>query len=77
MSKCATQLESTPVDIFTCRLGAKDALGRQLLKFYKVEAWFDSTSGQYSCRLVLVSNFVELLALVKTKDVFLELEVDI
>ncbi|KAH8339937.1 hypothetical protein KR067_003165 [Drosophila pandora] len=74
MSKCATQLESTPVDIFTCRLGAKDALGRQLLKFYKVEAWFDSTSGQYSCRLVLVSSFVELLALVKTKDVFLELE---
>ncbi|XP_044316732.1 nuclear pore membrane glycoprotein 210 isoform X2 [Drosophila rhopaloa] len=75
VSKCAGQLESLPVDVFNCRLAAKEALGRQLIKLYKVEALFDASVGQYSCRLELLSSFIELLAIVKTNDVYLELEV--
>ncbi|XP_017061137.1 nuclear pore membrane glycoprotein 210 [Drosophila ficusphila] len=74
VSKCAGQLGSLPVDIFTCRLAAKEVLGRQLLKLYKVEAMFDASVGQYICRLELLSSFIELLAIVKTNDVYLELE---
>ncbi|XP_041563587.1 nuclear pore membrane glycoprotein 210 isoform X2 [Drosophila elegans] len=75
VSKCAGQLDGMSVDVFSCRLAAKEALGRQLLKLYKVEALFDASVGQYSCRLELLSSFIELLNIVKTNDVYLELEV--
>ncbi|XP_044248664.1 nuclear pore membrane glycoprotein 210 isoform X1 [Drosophila takahashii] len=74
VSQCAGHLDSMPVDVFTCRLSAKDSLGRQLLKVYKVEAFFDASIGQYICRAELLSSFIELLAIVKTNDVYLELE---
>ncbi|KAH8372961.1 hypothetical protein KR009_008980 [Drosophila setifemur] len=73
-SKCASNLQSVPVDIYTCRLAAKSDLGRQLLKLYKVEAVFDASAMQYTCRLELLSSFFDLLAIVKTNDVYLELE---
>ncbi|EDV59867.1 uncharacterized protein Dere_GG23181 [Drosophila erecta] len=74
VSRCANKLGSLPVNVFSCRLAAKDALGRQLLKMYKVDAMFDASIGQYSCRLELLTSFIELLAIVKTNDVYLELE---
>ncbi|XP_037731569.1 nuclear pore membrane glycoprotein 210 isoform X2 [Drosophila subpulchrella] len=74
VSKCAGQLDSMPVDVFTCRLAAKEALGRQLQKMYKVEALFDARVGQYTCRLELVVSFNDLLAIIKTNDVYMELE---
>lgn len=64
-----------PVDVFSCRLVAKEVLGRQLLKLYKVEAVFDAIAGHYICKLELVSTFTELLDIVKTNDVYLEIEV--
>ncbi|XP_034650684.1 nuclear pore membrane glycoprotein 210-like isoform X1 [Drosophila subobscura] len=73
VTKCAVQLDNVPVDVFTCRLVAKDVLGQQLLKLYKAQPMFDAFSGKYSCRLELLSSFVELLAVVKTNDVLLEL----
>ncbi|XP_017017075.1 nuclear pore membrane glycoprotein 210 [Drosophila kikkawai] len=73
-SKCANQLEKVPVDVFNCRLIGKEVLGRQLLKLYKVEAAFDVVAGQYSCKLKLLSSFTELLAIVKTNEVRLEIE---
>ncbi|EDW49535.1 GM16521 [Drosophila sechellia] len=74
VSKCARELGTLPVNVFTCRLAAKDALGRNLLKMYKVDALFDASVGQYSCRLQLLTSFIELLSVVKTNDVYLELE---
>nr|NP_001260714.1 glycoprotein 210 kDa, isoform B [Drosophila melanogaster]NP_610184.2 glycoprotein 210 kDa, isoform A [Drosophila melanogaster]A1Z6H7.1 RecName: Full=Nuclear pore membrane glycoprotein 210; Short=Nuclear pore protein gp210; AltName: Full=Glycoprotein 210 kDa; AltName: Full=Nuclear pore membrane glycoprotein gp188; AltName: Full=Nucleoporin Nup210; Short=Nup210; Flags: Precursor [Drosophila melanogaster]AOQ12760.1 Gp210-PA [synthetic construct]AAF57309.2 glycoprotein 210 kDa, isoform A [Drosop len=74
VSKCARELGSVPVNFFTCRLAAKDALGRNLLKMYKVDALFEPSIGQYSCRLQLLTGFIELLSIVKTHDVYLELE---
>ncbi|BFF88831.1 nuclear pore membrane glycoprotein 210-like [Drosophila madeirensis] len=74
VTKCAVQIDNVRVDVFTCRLVAKNALGRQLLKLYKAQPMFDAFSGQYSCRLELHSSFVELLAVVKTIDVLLELQ---
>jgi len=65
------------VNFFTCRLAAKDALGRNLLKMYKVDALFEPSIGQYSCRLQLLTGFIELLSIVKTHDVYLELEVSL
>ncbi|KAH8272626.1 hypothetical protein KR018_010193 [Drosophila ironensis] len=74
ISKCAAHLKSEPVDFYSCRLIAKNDLSRQLLKLYKVEALFDAGSGQYNCRLELLSNFFDLLAIVKSNDVDLDLE---
>lgn len=63
------------MDAFSCRLVAKDELGKRLVKLYHVEAIFDAPSGQYACRLQLESNFNELLSIMKANNVFLELEV--
>ncbi|EDW34958.1 GL20049 [Drosophila persimilis] len=73
-TKCAIQLADEPVDVFACRVVAKDALGRQLLKLYKAQSMFDASSGQYVCRVKLLSSFIELLAVVKTNNVYLELQ---
>lgn len=75
VSKCINQLQQLVVDAFSCRLVAKDELGKRLVKLYHVEAIFDAPSGQYACRLQLKSNFNELLSIMKANNVFLELEV--
>ncbi|XP_034654071.1 uncharacterized protein LOC117892141 isoform X2 [Drosophila subobscura] len=41
---------------------------------YKAQPMFDAFSGQCSCRLEMLSSFLELLAVVKTNDVLLELQ---
>ncbi|XP_068145657.1 nuclear pore membrane glycoprotein 210 [Drosophila tropicalis] len=75
ISKCLNQLDNPiPVDAFACRLSAKDPLAKQILKLYKVRAGFDSQSSRYVCKLELLAGFNELLAVVKTNDVYLELE---
>ncbi|EDW01493.1 nuclear pore membrane glycoprotein 210 [Drosophila grimshawi] len=74
ISKCISQLHKVAVDAFTCRLVAKDELGQQLLKLYQVEAIFDIASNQYACKLLLTSSFTELLSILKTNNVLLELE---
>lgn len=65
------------MDAFSCRLVAKDELGKRLIQLYHVEAIFDAASAQYACRLQLKSNFNELLSIMKTNNVFLELEVGV
>ncbi|KAH8416192.1 hypothetical protein KR222_010408, partial [Zaprionus bogoriensis] len=74
VSKCINQLQQLVVDVFSCRLVAKDELGQRLVKLYHVEAMFDAASAQYACRVELTSNFNELLSIMKANNVFLELE---
>ncbi|XP_030369021.1 nuclear pore membrane glycoprotein 210 [Scaptodrosophila lebanonensis] len=74
VSRCINHLDNVHVDAFTCRLVANDALGRKLLSLYKVKAIFDGLNSQYACELQLLSNFNELLSIVKTNNVLLEIQ---
>ncbi|ALC40423.1 gp210, partial [Drosophila busckii] len=73
-TKCISQLHKLEVDAFSCRLQAKDELGAQLVRLYRVQPVFDEGSMQYACQLQLLSNFNELLSLVRSNNVYLELQ---
>ncbi|XP_013110354.2 nuclear pore membrane glycoprotein 210 [Stomoxys calcitrans] len=77
ISKCSSVLDKIPVKLFTCVLKSKQSLGQKLLEHYKVTPVFQAESGRYACQIDLKTNFNEILSIVKTNDIHLELEVSL
>ncbi|CAD7078083.1 unnamed protein product [Hermetia illucens] len=74
VSKCSNFIDKVPVKFFTCKISSKEPLGVQVIDNFKVTSLFDKNVGTYACEIVLITSQLDILSVVKSNEVNIELE---